>query len=275
MKFFVAAIAACTLFGTVNSMPAVAANKTNQIKFVYVPPEDPDLKEVYEKLKSRRVLERLKEFLKPFKLPRPLTFRLSDCDGEDDAFYGDDQITICYEYVDELWYHMPKRKTRAGVAPIDAVVGPFFDTSLHEFAHALIEMYELPVLGRLEDAADQVAAYIYLQLGPEESRRLVKGTAYAYLTEAKRERTKSWKQFWDEHSTPAQRAYNVMCIAYGADTKLFSDLVSKKFLPEERAELCEEEYEQIQDAYEELIQPHVDEALAEKVFSRTWWRKAP
>ena len=90
MKFFIAAVAACTFFGTVNSILAIAADKSDQIKFIYVPPDDPDLEEVYEKLKSRRVLERLKEFLKPFKLPRPLTFRLSGCDGEDDAFYGDE-----------------------------------------------------------------------------------------------------------------------------------------------------------------------------------------
>lgn len=256
-------------------VPVVAVEMTDQVRVSYVPPKDPDLQDVYRQLKDRRVLERLKELLSPVRLPKVLTIKLAGCEGEDDAFYGDDEIIICYEYVDELWYNMPKKTTPAGVPPFDTVVGPLVDTCLHEFGHALIDMFRLPVLGRQEDAADQMAAYIYLQLGPEESRRLVMGTAYAYLSEAKRERSPSWKKFADQHGTPAQRAYNLMCIAYGADTNLFGDLVSKGYLPKERAESCEEEYEQIQDAFEILVRPHVDQALAGKMMNRTWLRKAP
>ena len=208
------------------------------------------------------------------------------CDGEADAFYGDDEITICYEYVDELWKNMPAQTTPGGVAPIDTVFGPLFDTSLHEFAHALFDMLNLPVLGREEDAADQVAAYIYLQLGAAESRRLITGTVYAYATEAmkgelpssldevaelmKAERPRSIEEFAGEHGTPAQRAYNVMCMAYGADRKVFGDFVEKGFLPRERAEFCHEEYEQVQDAFQALVAPHIDQDLARKVFDRTW-----
>ena len=40
----------------------------------------------------------------------------------------------------------------------------------------------MPVLGREEAAADQVVAYIYLQLGKKaEARSLIMGTAYTYL----------------------------------------------------------------------------------------------
>ena len=45
-------------------------------------------------------------------------------------------------------------------------------------------MLQLPVFGREEDAADQMAAYLYLQLDPAESRRLITGTVYAYTYEA-------------------------------------------------------------------------------------------
>jgi len=72
---------------------------------------------------------------------------------------------------------MPPETTAAGVTPIDAIVGPLFDTSLHEFAHALFEMLRVPVLGREEDAADQVSAYIMLQLGKVEARRLIETSA--------------------------------------------------------------------------------------------------
>jgi hypothetical protein len=153
--------------------------------------------------------------------------------------------------------------------PIDTVVGPFFDTCLHEFAHALFDMLDMPVLGREEDAADQVAAYIYLQLGSAEARRLITGTAYAYIAESGAAPL-SLKQFADDHGPPAQRAYNLLCIAYGADSTLFGDFVTKGYLPKKRAEGCNNEYGQVADAFETLISPHIDTARAKKVLDRSW-----
>lgn len=271
MRTALALAVAGMLLATATLMTAFAAAQTDRVSVSYVIPKNPKLRRVYELLKERRALEKLQEFLSPFRLPRALEVLVAGCDGEADAFYGDDVITICYEYLDELWVNLPAESTPAGVAPIDTIIGPFIDTSLHEFAHALFDMLSLPVFGREEDAADQVAAYIYLQLGQAEARRLVMGTAYAYYTEAKNaDASPVLTEFAKVHSTPAQRAYNVLCMAYGADPKLFRDFVAKGYLPEDRADTCEEEYEQVQDAFEELITPHIDRVLAEKIFSRTW-----
>jgi len=62
-------------------------------------------------------------------------------------------------------------------------------------------------------------------------------------------------------------------MAYGANPKLFGDLVSKGHLPSDRAEFCEEEYEQVQQAYSDLIEPHVDRDLAIEIFDKSWVRK--
>ena len=203
--------------------------------------------------------------------PKELRISLAGCDGEADAFYEDASITICYEYINELWENMPEETTWDGVTPIDFVIGPLFEVSLHEVAHALFEMLELPVLGREEDAADQVAAYIMLQFGELEARRLILGTAYAYKTDEKRSGPcRPVEDYANEHSTPAQRGFNLLCIAYGADTKLFADIVSRGYLPKARAEYCDEEYEQVQDAFEILIKPHLDTVLAEKALDNAW-----
>ena len=138
----------------------------------------------YDQLKEVGFLEKFQRFLTPFRLPRALLVKVEGCDGDANAFYENNVITICYEYIELLRKTMPAETTAAGVTPIDAIVGPLFDTSLHEFAHALFEMLRLPVLGREEDAADQVSAYIMLQLGKVEARRLIRGVAYAYKTEA-------------------------------------------------------------------------------------------
>jgi hypothetical protein len=62
----------------------------------------------------------------------------------------------------------------------------------------------------------------------------------------------------DEHGTPAQRLYNLLCIAYGSDKEAFADVVKKGYLPPDRAERCEDEFQQVDYAYRTLIAPHVD-----------------
>jgi hypothetical protein len=250
-----------------------AAGRANRVTVSYVPPKNAAHQPIYEQLKEVSFLEKLQQFLAPFRLPRALLVKVEGCDGDANAFYENDVITVCYEYIEDLRKTMPAETTAAGVAPIDALVGPLFDTCLHEFAHALFEMLRLPVLGREEDAADQVSAYIMLQLGKVEVRRLIGGVAYAYKTEAEAAtKPPTMKHFADVHGTPAQRFYNVLCIAYGADKQLFGDIVEKGYLPKDRAEDCKDEYKQVAYAYEKLIGPHVDLARAKKVFDKRWLR---
>jgi hypothetical protein len=250
-----------------------AAGRANRVTVSYVPPKNAAHQSIYEQLKEVSFLEKLQQFLAPFRLPRALLVKVEGCDGDANAFYENDVITVCYEYIEDLRKTMPAETTAAGVAPIDALVGPLFDTCLHEFAHALFEMLRLPVLGREEDAADQVSAYIMLQLGKVEVRRLIGGVAYAYKTEAEAAtKPPTMTHFADMHGTPAQRFYNVLCIAYGADKQLFGDIVEKGYLPKDRAKDCEDEYQQVAYAYEKLIGPHVDRARAKKVFDKRWLR---
>ena len=245
--------------------------KTNQVSVSYMPPENPEYQHIYTLLnEDRHSLEKLQELLSPFRLRWPLEITLAECGGEADAMYWNDTITICYEYIDELWDNMPAQTTAAGIEPIDTVIGPFMDTVLHEFAHALFDYLDIPVLGREEDAADQVSAYMYLKLGKAEARRLIMGAVYAYMLEVEDTDPPSMAEYADEHSTSEQRRFNLLCMAYGADPELFEDVVVWGGLPQERIDICEEEFELIAFAIDTLIVPHVDPDLADKVFDRTW-----
>ncbi|MGI9294371.1 MAG: DUF4344 domain-containing metallopeptidase [Pseudomonadales bacterium] len=59
-----------------------------------------------------------------------------------------------------------------------------------------------------------------------------------------------------------------LCIAYGADPKLFSDLVTNGYLPKRRTEGCEGEYQQAQYAFETFIGPHIDPDLEKIVLKK-------
>jgi hypothetical protein len=71
--------------------------------------------------------------------------------------------------------------------------------------------------------------------------------------------------FSSDHGQPEQRFYNLVCIAYGYDAKLFASAVDKKYLPATRAKVCELEYGNLRYAVKTLIDPHIDKALAQKV----------
>ena len=245
--------------------------KSNRIIVTYELPENQEYLHIYSLLKEdRQSLEKLQELLSPIRLPWTLELLLAECDGEADAMYWDGTITICYEYIAELWDAMPADTTANGVVPIDTVTGPFVDSILHEFAHALFDYLDIPVLGREEDAADQVSAYIYLHFPEDEARRLIMGTVYTYMKEVEDTDAPTMEEFADEHSTTEQRRFNLLCMAYGYNPEQFKDIVVWGGLPQYRVDICEEEYELIAWAFHTLIRPHVDTELAEKTFDRNW-----
>jgi hypothetical protein len=239
--------------------------RPDRIQISYIEPTNKAHQAIFERLKKGRILERFQEYLKPLRLPTTLLLKTEGCDGVSNAWYDseDHSVTVCYEYLEEILRYAPKETTAAGVSKEDAIVGPTVEVFLHEVSHGLFEMLKVPILGREEDAADQLAAYALLRQGKKDARRTVKGVAFMYGHEA-REQNPGLQHFADEHGLPAQRFYNLLCIAYGADPELFSDVVEKGYLPASRAEGCEDEYRQVEYAVQKLILPYMDKDLREK-----------
>jgi hypothetical protein len=244
--------------------------KSNSIDIKYVEPVSPDHRPVFKLLKDARGLEKIRELLSPIRLPRRLLLRVMGCDGISNAWYDGDSVTVCYEYLDEIWKNAPDKTTPTGIAPVDTLVGPVMDVFLHETGHALFDILQVPLFGREEDAADQFSTFVMLRFAKEEARRLILGSAYQYKGDLSSPTvTMPRYKFADEHGTPVQRFYNLMCTAYGSDPKLFADVVDKEFLPKERAEGCEEEFSQVAFAMQKLIAPHLDRKLVHKL-KRQW-----
>jgi hypothetical protein len=264
-------VSIATALGSVVT-PAEARNKVNQVRWLYVPPTDPAHAQLHQRLKEVRALERLAQILSPLRLPRRLTLKVAGCDGEVNAYYEDDAVTVCYEYLDFVVRSMPP-----GIAGTPAVkvtlIGPTVDVFLHEVGHAVFDMLEIPVLGREEDAADLFSAFIMLQFGAKDAQKLIAGVAFLGAKEAMeaQKETPSLKTFADEHGLPAQRYFNVLCMAYGADPKTFAAATTIGQLPPDRAERCEDEYRQFDRAFRKLIGPHIHRRLAKRVRAKRWF----
>ena len=147
------------------------------------------------------------------------------------------------------------------------VSGNLLFTLLHELAHAAINQFDLPVLGKEEDAADQIAGFITLQFGKEVARTAINGAAFAWITLASES---SKPLFYDVHSTPQQRVYTFACLGYGGYPDTFKDYVETGLLPKARAANCKREYEQAKLAFTTTILPYIDLDKMKQVQARTW-----
>jgi hypothetical protein len=246
----------------------------NRIRIEYVPPTNPAHQPLYELLKQHRTLEKLQEVFSPFRLPIDLTLRTIGCNGVSNAWYHRPEVSVCYEYLNEIYQTMPKETTPGGITPHDAVLGQTFYVFGHEMGHAIFDVLRVPIIGDAENGADHFSAYMMLQFGKIRAKDLITGAAYTYKKYVQGPYVSApLAAFSDIHDAPAQRFYNMLCLAYGADPVLFAEFVEKdtvEYLPKGCARNCKREYEQVTFAFNESIRPHLDEQLEKQVLDRTW-----
>lgn len=257
---------AASLALVIGALPAQAASlRSGEIRVAYQRPVQKEALAIYRELKARRVLEGLQAIIKGVRLPRTLTLRLSACHGDADAWYAPENrtITVCYEYVGYVQDRAPKNASATGLTQQHAISGPIAQVFLHELAHALYDLLDVPVLGREEDAADQFAALVLLELPPAQARQAIDGTAHLLRSQAAEE-TPDRTVLADDHSLTAQRLYNLLCLAYGADRKTFGYLVASGALPKARAAQCGTEYDLAAYALQKLLQQHLHDGRMER-----------
>jgi hypothetical protein len=126
----------------------------------------------------------------------------------------------------------------------------------HEVGHALVDVCELPVTGKEEDAVDGLATFIAVLTEREEIA--VAGAALFEAWAANREEF-SEEDFWDEHSLDEQRTFSILCWVYGSNPEAFASLAKEAQMPKSRAKRCESEYQQIAVSWSKLLLPHLRE----------------
>jgi hypothetical protein len=270
-----AGVALCAAAISLAMVSRVLAAETDaqasRIKIEYFDPANPALRSVYELVKQRRTLERIQETFGAFRLPTELTIRTGSCEGVANAWYDRPAISVCYEYLDQIYQSLPKRTTADGVTAEDAVIGETFYVFGHEMGHAIFDLFHVPMLGDAENAADHFAGYMMLQFGRDQARALITGAAYTYNGYMQNPQVMApLKAFSDIHGAPEQRYYNLLCLAYGAEPTLFADLVSKGYLPNNRAINCKREYDQVAYGFREFVAPHLEHQLEQQALDKTW-----
>jgi len=240
---------------------------------------------VRERIIQARLLERLRDFLSPVRLPRSVGVLAAECDGGENAapFYRNRAITVCYQFVAlvgriaDRVIEAAQRDPKRFPFPItrdEFIWGLLGAVLLHESGHALFDVLDVPLFGREEDAADQFAILLALQLRPQLAEAAVKSFAYYWRLgrdpAAMASNGKLNEDFADEHGTASQRLFNGLCIAYGRSPTVFGKFVEAGWLPQPRARGCAREYAQLAAAFAKTVQPFIDPKRMAEVEGINW-----
>ncbi|WP_282610592.1 DUF4344 domain-containing metallopeptidase [Pelagibius sp. Alg239-R121] len=150
-------------------------------------------------------------------------------------------------------------------------------TFYHELGHALIDLLEVPVLGKEEDAVDALAVLLSSQgHAPEAADAMIASAAESFAI------SDEWAAqggeefaFWDEHSLDAQRFYSIICLYYGGEPDELETMADDMELPDERRDLCIDERAQAERAWSNVfdsMDKEMDSAFTQGV---TLIRKTP
>jgi len=256
----------------------------------------------YNRLKDKKVLEQLVNYISPLRLPRKVTLRTRQCGPgriREDYKPGAD-LVLCYEYLERVESLIRDSKIKSPILRESMRTGTVAHALLREVTLDIFDQLQLPVWGRIEDAADRLASFLMLRLGPAEKAEEWYGGAGVYFAfSGKAERV----NFTASVSPDYQRFFNHLCFAHAAgDDKYFALANSWTRLimkPGEAAELqkffdlvklppeqqgpalrslnleqgvftsfffkrivsyCSKEYQEVERAFRQELLPHIDQS---------------
>src|SRR5262249_33160488 len=107
MKPFVWAAAVTLALASLDPAPAGAQSAPAELRnldidIAYVEPKDEGFRPIYRRLKDRRVLEQLQQFLAPLRLPAKINVSMDQCGRPFALRRPGGPVMICYEYIDQI-----------------------------------------------------------------------------------------------------------------------------------------------------------------------------
>ncbi len=228
---------------------------------------DTPKKEVYRDIqiifKSSGVFENIARGMnEEFVFPKSTIVRFTQGDG---PLYipEDNTIKMSYEFVFYLSTLYLKRYPKA--TDDDMMDFSLRSTTFlfyHEMAHALIDMYQIPMVSNEETAADNLAVILALEVSSDGFKIVMDSAELFDLLDSDSAIKYDESDYWDEHALDAQRFYNILCMAYGKSPKKVMQRLkvvdNKKLFMfiKERGEYCKYQYDQQLTTWAKLLAPH-------------------
>jgi hypothetical protein len=240
---------------------APAATSTARFRVAYAQPRSKAEESYVELLKASQLSQVMAELSKTLILKRDITIYVAGGVPGPEYFPDRSVITFPHEFSDLLRRFILARYPN--IKPYDFGVGfaslEYF-VLFHEIGHALVHQWQLPVLGREEDAVDAFSTIFMTQFVPNGGQiALWAAELFDVLAgggKGAQSVRVSLQQFADEHSLDEQRAYSIVCWVYGSNPQRYSRLATIPGL-KERLPRCAGEYAQLKRSWLTLLRPHI------------------
>lgn len=195
-------------------------------------------------------------------------------------YYSPSEKTIYLDYNDERWSaeqydaNYPDSDKESRDSYLNNInLFSFY----HELGHALIDAYNIPMVGSEEDAADSLASVMILYNFDDGAEILLDNADY--FEHAREASASQENQYWDVHALNEQRYYRLICYADASDPNYVEEQLKEwdkedkdntfaQFLKDKK-ESCDWEYKNLNQSWFTLLKPHfidsseADEAIDE------------
>jgi Putative metallopeptidase len=211
----------------------------------------------YELLKASETVYLAKSLARAFELPNALKVKGVNGFGGG-PFYNpeDNSITLPYQFATAVLGVISQTNPEASETEWGTAVGAVNSFIFaHEFGHALIHNFNLPVLGREEDAADGIATVLLLKA--PEGATYAADAAEFWDGFSGRQNPPKLAEYADNHSFDRQRAFNILCWVGGSNEGILTALAENEIVPEERLASCPAEWQLLEKSAEQVLRPHL------------------
>lgn len=212
----------------VTALSAFSASASN-ITINYLKPMNDDDKASLAQLKDSQINELVIELGKTY---FPFTQTLTIEYGSDDGPLFNPETNVIqmpYHFMAEANHYFTKNKydekfnKSAQAGAIDTILHTLF----HEIAHAYIADKNIPVLGKEEDAADNLAAVMMIEYVDNGADSAISAAdMFAFESEDMPKDIQA-AEYIDEHSFNLQRYFQTLCLVYGSDPEQYSTLLDE------------------------------------------------
>ncbi len=241
-------------------MPAAALASTDRPesgRFVvtYAKPRNSDERVLVSLIRSSLLDKVMAELSKALVIPKTVTISVRG--GQAGPFYSPDTHVIVYNFP---FAALGLRVFKAEYPTITnynlgvAFASLEYFVVFHEIGHALVDEWNVPVLGREEDAVDAFSTIFMTEFVPNGGQIALWGADFFDYV-GRHEGAFGKNDFADEHSLDPQRAYSIACWVYGSNPSKYRGLES--VIPRSRLVRCPAEYKQLRSSWLRFLKPHV------------------
>lgn len=232
-----------------------------KVTVVFQPPANQEDKIGKELLVASQTKLVASALAKTFELPNPLVVKGVNGIGGGPYYNPEDNsITLPYGFAAVIYGLEVESNPEESEYEIGERIGAVNSFILaHEFGHALIANYELPVLGKEEDAADAISTVVLLTV-PNGAEYAASAAAF-WADFSGRQEPPAIVEYADQHSLDLQRAFDILCWIAGSSENSYQEVGELEALPESRLETCPGEYHQLAESITKEIQPHLQHRI--------------